>query len=75
MCKDVTDAVPSYHQWTEIAFAVAQSKGVEVDAQPPNQASDIVSIAAEVWQEDPAAYKAMSRSEARSVLRDEIAVS
>lgn len=66
--------MPKYSTWTSIAFDVAKAKGANISGTPPNGASDVISLAAEVWREDPDRYKRMSRSEARDVLQREISV-
>lgn len=66
--------MPRYSTWTQIAFEVARSKGARIGGQPPNEASDIVSLAAEIWSEDKQRYRQMTESQAREVLSREITV-
>lgn len=67
--------MPRYSKWTEIAFDVAQQKGVRIGGQPPNEASAVIQVAAEVWSEDKERYRQMTVEQAREVLNDEITVS
>lgn len=67
--------MPKYSQWTSIAFDVARSKGAKFSGSPPSAASDIISVAADVWSEDPDRYRRMTKQQAREVLSDEIQVS
>lgn len=66
--------MPRYSAWTRIAFDVARSKGARIGGQPPNEASEIIKLAAEIWSEDKQRYRQMTESQARDVLEREITV-
>lgn len=66
--------MPRYNQWTSIAFDVAKQKGVQFDGNPPTAAADIISVAADVWRENPDEYRNMTRKQAREVLNRELTV-
>jgi hypothetical protein len=63
-----------YSTWTSIAFDVAKSKGATFTGNPPTAAADIISVAAEVWRENPERYKQLTEAQAREVLDQEITV-
>lgn len=67
--------MPKYNTWTSIAFDVAKSKGARFQGQVPNGSEKVISVAAAVWREDPERYRAMTESQARDVLMNEIQVS
>lgn len=68
----------TYQVWTSLAFEVARIKGATFQKRrsdrPPEDASNLISIAADIWQEDKERYLQMTRAEARSVLMEEIDV-
>ena len=66
--------MPRYNRWTSIAFDVAKSKGVQFTGNPPTAAGQIISVAADVWNENPDKYRNMTESQARDVLTREIQV-
>lgn len=66
--------MPRYSKWTSIAFDVARNKGATFEGSVPNGAEDVISVAAAVWSEDRERYRAMTESQARAVLEDEIQV-
>lgn len=66
--------MPRYNQWTSIAFDVAKQKGAQFTGNPPTAAGQIISVAAEVWRENPEKYRNMTESQARDVLERELNV-
>lgn len=66
--------MPRYSRWTSIAFDVAKDKGVQFSGSPPVEAASVISVAAEVWRENPDRYRAMTEQQARDVLEQEIQV-
>lgn len=61
----------SYQRWTEVAFRVARSKGME-SSQENSQA--LISVVAEVWNDRKSELNTATVSEAESVARQEIDV-
>lgn len=66
--------MPRYSTWTGIAFDVARSKGARIGGQPPNEASEIIKLAAEIWSEDKQRHRQMTEAQARELLEREIDV-
>lgn len=61
----------SYQKWTQIAFEVARSKGM-VSSQENSQ--DLISVAADIWQERKDELSACTVANARQIAESEIAV-
>lgn len=61
----------TYQKWTSVAFAVAQSKGMESSQE---NSADLVSLAATIWQDRKAELSTATESEARSIAVQEISI-
>jgi hypothetical protein len=62
----------SYQTWTAVAFDVAQSKGMQNSQE---NSANLVSLAAEIWQERKAELSTATRAEAERVAEQELNVS
>lgn len=66
------ETMVTYQKWTSIAFDVAKEKGMEPSRE--NSAS-VISVGAEVWNEQKDHLSTATVTEARTVARREINVS
>jgi hypothetical protein len=61
----------SYQKWTAVCFDVAKSKGLETSQRA---SADLVSLAAEVWNDRKEELETATEAEARRVARSEVQV-
>lgn len=61
----------SYQKWTEIAFEVAQSRGLE---SSQDAAAELISVAARIWNSRKQQLETATVAEARQIASDEIQV-
>lgn len=61
----------SYQKWTQIAFEIARSKGM---ASSQETSQDLVSVAAEIWNERKVELSAATVAEAEEIAEEEIHV-
>lgn len=59
----------TYQTWTSVAFTVAESKGMETSQE--NNA-DLMSVAAEVWNDRKEELSTSTRSQAKQIAESEI---
>lgn len=62
----------SYDTWIEVAYKVAEQKGMDTSFE---ESQNAVSAFADIWNRRKADLQSATRSQARSVAQDEITVS
>lgn len=60
-----------YHEWVGIVFDVADSKGYEASFEENNS---VVTLAAEIWNEEKTSLKGFNEREAKDLARSEVSV-
>jgi len=63
----------SYQTWTSVAFEVAEEKGAQIKGSG-SVATDLISVAADIWNERKDELSTATRSEARQIALQEISV-
>lgn len=63
-------AMVSYQRWTSIAFDVAKQQGADLGTEQTN----VISVAADVWNDRKSELSTATIAEARSIAENEITV-
>lgn len=65
----------TWQEFVATGFEVAESKGMRVTGQAPNQATELLQLLSEIWAEyGPETREGWSKRQVRTLLRDEIQV-